>query len=181
MVSLADGLAVRQTQAVHDGIVDLYRQLDFLIAHPKGSDYPAQPGEPASDAERAILKTLSQKTTLDFQETPLNEVLQFITDTYGLRVWIDEMACDDEGIDRDTPVTLDIADIALGAALRVLLDSMQLTYVIDDEVLLVTTAIAEEEMVEARVYDVRKLLDMREPDYDSLIEMITTTVEPDSS
>ena len=54
-------------------------------------------------------------------------------------IWIDKKALDDVGIGTDTPVTINLAGITLRSGLKIMLKELELTYVISDEVLKITT------------------------------------------
>src|SRR5262249_22035462 len=81
------------------------------------------------------------------------------------------------------------ADHALGRrysarlALRLLLEDHGLTYVIKDDVLQITTKEVADKTLEARVYDVHDLLSFNDdgvPDFDSLIEVLKSTIAASS-
>ena len=84
----------------------------------------------------------------------------------------------------DTPVKKKLKGISLKSALRLMLSELGLTYVIQDEVLLITTKEAAEQKLETRIYPVSDLvlppnaIDMNQADFDSLINVITSTIDP---
>jgi hypothetical protein len=115
--------------------------------------YPAP-----SDAEQKIDEALAQPTQLEFLETPLSDVVGFLADHHDVRLQIDRSALDAVGIGSDTPITLHLKGVPLSSALALMLRDLDLTYVVRDDVLLITTTDVAEEMVELRVYDVSTLL-----------------------
>jgi len=84
----------------------------------------------------------------------------------------------------DTPVTLHLSEVPLQSALAILLDQLELTYTITNEVLLITTPEEAENLLKVRVYPVADLVqvgdDIDDAVYDRLIKCITSTVAPDS-
>jgi hypothetical protein len=76
---------------------------------------------------------------VDFTETPLRDVIARLKQELGIPIQLDMKALEDAGVDRDTPVTKDLSGISLRSALRLLLGDIDLTYLIKDEVLLITT------------------------------------------
>lgn len=96
----------------------------------------------------------------------------------------------DAAITSDTPVTAQISGVSYRSLLRLVLDELKLTWTFRNEVILITTREDAESMLETRLYPVLDLVAaagttpdkaMRgEHDYDTLIDTITTTVEPDS-
>lgn len=143
----------------------------------------ASPADQQS-AEAHFRKALTESTELDFVETPLIDVIEHIAHKHNLRVMLDRPALDEEGIAADTPVTVHLSGVSLQSALQLVLRELQLTYMIRDEVLMITTpARAELELI-VRVYPVQDLVKTKDPngkvdyDYDSLAELILSTVEP---
>src|SRR5262249_21298594 len=96
-------------------------------------------------AEEKIIKALNDPnnlTTLDFTGQPLNEVMDYIKDKHPeIPAFIfDNAALKDAGIDPTTTlVTIKVNDISLRSALKLILSQFNLTYIIKDEVPLITT------------------------------------------
>ena len=95
------------------------------------------PGEPLSEV--AIEKALASPTQVDFVETPLQDVIDYLKDYHRIEIQIDTKALNDVGIDPTTPITKNLKGISLRSALKLMLRELELTYVIQDEVLLITT------------------------------------------
>lgn len=127
------------------------------------------------------LRTISQ---VNFRETPLSDVAESLDEREGVRFRLDTAALIEAGVAADTPITFTVSGIPLGAALRLMLRPLDLTYVLHDDVVLITTVDEAQGLVEARVYDVTDLLVVdpvsRRPDYDSLIQMISSVIAPDT-
>ena len=90
-------------------------------------------------AEKKITAALKSPTQVDFIETPLQDVIDFLKDYHGIEIQIDTKALNDVGIDPTTPITKNLKGISLRSALKLILREFELTYVIQDEVLLITT------------------------------------------
>lgn len=139
-----------------------------------------------SPLEEEIDKTLREPTTIDFVETPLQDVADFIADAHKLHVLIDYRALDDVGIQADTPVTFHLEGVSLNSSLNAMLRPLDLTWTVHDDVLWITTPEANESMLVVRLYEVTDLTACQDKsgemwaDYDTLIEMITSTIQPDS-
>lgn len=150
------------------------------------SDLSRGLGSGESPGVRKILKALESPTELEFIETPLQDVLDFIRDYHQIEVQLDQKALDDVGIGSDSPITRSLKGISLRSALRLLLRELDLTYTIEDEVLLVTTPEEAETRLNTVIYPVSDLVvTFRDPstgetsaDYDSLIDLITSTIQP---
>ncbi len=172
------GMLISQTQAAHREIRDLYGQIDRFQSRPYGSDYPAQPGQTYSNTEQEIFMWLTQSADLDFVDAPLSEVLHTIGENQRINVWIDERSLDDEGIRSDEPSTVHVTGISLGAALKMVLAPQRLTFVVDNDVLEITTQIAAEENIRGRMYDLRRVSLVG--DYDTVCELIAIVVAPET-
>jgi hypothetical protein len=151
---------------------------------------PRDGREAEADAEQQIRKALNEKTTVEFNETPLIDVFEFLAAKHKITIHMDTKALDDAGIGADTPISRSLRNLSLRSTLSLLLRDLDLTYLVTDEVLLITTKDEANQRLTTVVYDVRDLLehDRRERsqlgddtpgfDYDTLIENITATVGP---
>jgi tetratricopeptide (TPR) repeat protein len=110
------------------------------------------------DAERRIRSALDDPTTLDFIETPLSDVIEYWKDLHKIEIQIDQKALDDVGIGTDTPISRTLDGISLRSALRLVLRDLDLTYVIRDEVLMITTPEEAELELSTKVYPVADLV-----------------------
>ena len=66
-------------------------------------------------------------------------MIDYLKDLHSIEIQIDEKALADMGIGSDTPITRNLKGITLRSALRLMLKELDLTYVIRDEVLSITT------------------------------------------
>ncbi len=108
--------------------------------------------------EEKIRRTLSKPTTVEFLDLPLEDCITFLKEYHNINIWIDKATLADEGVALDQPVTLNLAGVTLRSVLKLLLEPVQLTYVIEDEVLKITTTTKAEEKLTTRVYPVGDLV-----------------------
>jgi hypothetical protein len=111
--------------------------------------------------EKRIYDALEKEVpALEFTETPLSEVLDYIESTseIPIQIWVDKRALDDAGLGTDTPVTISLAGIKLRSALKIMLKELELTYVISDEVLKITTPEEADSQLLTKVYPVADLV-----------------------
>lgn len=111
--------------------------------------------------EQKISRALDQQTSLEFPDNTLKEVVDFITQLHNIPIRLDEQALTDAGLDADARVNLVISGITLRSALKLLLENVngtELTYVIEDEVMKITTAEKANENYQTRVYPVGDLV-----------------------
>ena len=142
-------------------------------------------GETHSESVAKIEQALQSKLTsagLDFTDAPIEEVVSFIQETYSIPVQLDVPAWEEIGIGPDEPVTVNLRGISLRSALRLLLKPLQLTYIVQDEVLLITTPEEAESQLTICVYDVSDLVGATKyaADIDALMSMIVECVQKDT-
>ncbi|HUT11177.1 MAG TPA: tetratricopeptide repeat protein, partial [Thermoguttaceae bacterium] len=153
------------------GTLPQYRPVDLTADGPE-------------EAEARINAALDSPTQLEFIETQLQDVVDFLRDYHDIEIQIDTRALDEVGIPTDTPITKNLKGVTLRSALRLMLRELDLTYVIQDEVLLITTPEEAEYRLATKVYPVADLVLFRDEsgeewaDFDQLIELLTCTVEP---
>ena len=121
-----------------------------------------------------------QGVDIDFSfGQPLKEALEFLQDAHGITIILDEKAVADIGIQPDEQLNHVLNGITFRSALNIMLEPLGLTYVVEDEVLKITTQEVADRALETRVYDVRALDDAG---FDShqLASAITETLRPDT-
>ena len=143
-------------------------------------------GPGLSPGDRRISAILDMPTALKFEETPLKDVAQAIMQQHSFTILIDRRALDDVGLGGDTPVTFEVSDVTLGAALKLMLKQLDLTYVVRYEALHITTPEEAEEELMTVAYPITDLIRYRDPDgktwsdFDTLMEVIMNTIAPDT-
>lgn len=111
-----------------------------------------------SPIEQRLEAALAERTELAFTDTPLTDAIDFLEDVHGISIIIDNAALQDEGVDPSSPVNLELSGITLRSALKLMLGPLLLTYVIEDEVMKITTQAKADEVLSTRVYPVADLV-----------------------
>jgi hypothetical protein len=120
---------------------------------------------------------------LTFKDAPLEQVVKTLQDEYRIPVQIDTAALEEIGVDGQEPVNVELHGISLRAALRLMLKPLQLTYIVQDEVLIITTPEEAESQLVVCVYDVRDVahrLPNQSVDFDQLIDTIVSCTATDT-
>ncbi len=156
-----------------------------------GADVGRQTGQAERRIERALDSPL--KSPLQFPETPLNTIMGLISDEYDIPILFDTAALDAVAVSPDQEIDVDIGGVTLRSAVELMLRQIEdLTYIIDKEVLLITTEDEANSRLEVRVYRVDDLWDLSHnappkdfkggswADFSPLLEVVTSCVEPDS-
>ncbi|GIW91420.1 MAG: hypothetical protein KatS3mg109_1852 [Pirellulaceae bacterium] len=109
-------------------------------------------------SERRIYEELRKPTSIDFDNQPLTEVAQILSEDHQIPIIIDKKALNDAAIPTDTPITIHLSGVRLASALRIMLSEHDLTYIIKDEVLKITTPEEAENNMTFKVYPVGDLV-----------------------
>lgn len=113
-----------------------------------------------SPVEKRIVEQLNDPkgTSIDFSDTTLADAMLFIADYHKINIVLDNAALEEAGVGTDTPITQQLNGIKLRSALRLILEPLDLTYIIDNEVLLITTVDEAQNRLKTRVYPVADLV-----------------------
>jgi uncharacterized membrane protein YgcG len=112
----------------------------------------------SNDKERRIQKSLDESTTQNFDETPLVEAIREIRETHNIPIQVDGRALEEIGLSEEEPITISLEDVSLRSFLRLMLREIDLTYMIQDEVMQITTIEKAEQNLINKVYPVGDLV-----------------------
>jgi hypothetical protein len=122
------------------------------------------PTSPASEVEQNDVATrakLSQRMPMEFIETPVSDVIEFLSDALDVEFYVNWKKVEALGLPKDVPVTLQLARVSGGMALELALDQAgpdQLAYVIRDGVVIISTVDDLDGAAMLQVYNCRDLL-----------------------
>ena len=106
----------------------------------------------------AIAKKLEEPITLNLNDQTLGEAISFVQNYTGLNVILDPKALNDEGLSRDSKVSLTANSIRLKTALKFMLRPLGLTYKVEDDVLLITSPLTSKDKTYSWTYPVADLV-----------------------
>jgi hypothetical protein len=156
--------------------------------------------ENAATAEDRIAAALQQQVSFTFREEPLKDAIDAIKQKTGLPIVLAAKRLEEAAINLETPVTVSLHDLTLDSFLRNFLGDLGLTFLVKDEVIQITTPEDAGSRLITRLYPVLDLVARRTPvyeanavvtsrtaggrmgtaDYESIMNVITTTIDPDS-
>ncbi len=113
------------------------------------------------EAESRIFEALRKPliSPLQFPQTPLNTIMGLISDEYDIPIVFDTAALDAVAVSPDQEIDVDIGGVTLRSALDLMLKQVEdLTYVVDNEVLLITTEDEANTKLQVKVYPVADLV-----------------------
>jgi hypothetical protein len=109
-------------------------------------------------AEQRIFLELNKTTNLEVVEMPLKDVVLYLSETHNIPIVLSTKKLEEASVSPDTPITKSFRGITLRSALRLLLRELELTYVVRDEVLQITTPEDAESQLITKVYPVGDLV-----------------------
>ena len=148
-------LIVRQNSQAQFHIAGILEGLERLLdpKSPSKSTPLRRIGYPYEE-DTDIFASLSKLKNLEIDNQGLENALQQIATEAGCRLLIDAPTLADEGISSDQPVKCHLHKLPLGICLKKLLEPLQLTYVVEEGVLVITTIAKADETLSIRVYDI---------------------------
>ena len=108
----------------------------------------------ADPREASIRAALDQNTDVKFTEKPFYGVMDYLSQRHAIEIELDLRALDDASIPIDVPVTRSIKGVTLRSALNLMLDDLDLTYVVQNGVLMVTTK-AEAQKLQSTIFSLK--------------------------
>jgi hypothetical protein len=157
---------------------------EFESTEPASTDKCRCIGDGNSIASKRINTVLASplhKSGLDYQDQPLDAVVTQLSEEYGIPIQLNKNALEDAGVGTDSKIRVSLHNITLRSALRLMLDQLSLTYLIRDEVLLITTKEDAEKRLVTCVYNVQGLVDDADPkSIKALIEAMYACVAADT-
>jgi hypothetical protein len=112
----------------------------------------------AADRIRTVLLEPLKSAGLEFTDEPLENIVNFLQDEYDIPIQLDIPGLEDAGLMANEQISVNLRNVSLKSALRLMLKTKSLTYIIRDEVLIITTPEEAEAELVACVYDVRDLI-----------------------
>ncbi len=112
----------------------------------------------SNEAETKILDELDKRTEVQYLDTQLGDVVADLELRHKINIELDNAALTADGKGSETLINKQLKDLTLKSALRLILEEQALTYVIENEVLVITTKTAAETKTPTRVYPVADLV-----------------------
>ncbi|RMF91557.1 MAG: hypothetical protein D6741_15980, partial [Planctomycetota bacterium] len=112
-----------------------------------------------NEKELQIERQLDFQVMLDFDNTPLANVTTYLARLTGINIHLDPQGLAAEGVTTDTPVSISLTqEVSLRSALNLILEPLNLSYVIKDDVLKITSRQYCDNEMYVEVYSVADLV-----------------------
>ena len=112
--------------------------------------------------EQAILRSLEKSVKGPLNNAPFLETVQSLSNLVGQEIYIDKRSLEDLGIDLQRPVNMP-GSVSARTALRAVLQSQGLTFVIKDKIIQVVTVEKARDLQVTRAYYMGDLIQMAGP------------------
>ena len=138
-------------------------------------------------SQLAIFLALSEPANFDYDD-PLGKVIEFMEQDLDVPIRLDTQRLDELDLGSDSPVKIKTQGTTARSALNLMLRQIdpELTWSIQQQVLMITTKEMAAENLITRIYDVHDLVVFvdaagnQHADFDQLIDLITQTVRDDT-
>jgi hypothetical protein len=151
------------------------------------------PGNKLTAKERAIMEALAKPISVDFENNTLSSVLEWLGKVMGHDIITDKQALEEVGATYESMVTLKLRNVTARTVLRKILADLNLTYVVRNETIQVTSIARAKEMVTTRTYYIGDLVNFVNPNLPPalnqvqmlqniaiVVNSITTQIDPQS-
>lgn len=133
----------------------------------KQAFYPA-----LTKREEKLEAALRADTEANFPEIPLSEVMTYFSELHNVPIVIQRTDLKDINLTVDEPIDVKLTDLSLKNALIQILDPIDLTFVVDRDLILITSKQKAAQMLKTRVYPVGDLCRSGPDDYQVLADAI---------
>lgn len=168
--SLGDVLFVRQSDIQQ-------RQVAALLQAFRKNGRQTFLNDPAQHLE--LRDKLKSNVSVNFADTPLETAIDELAKSAGSDIRLDRAALRDARIREREPVTLKLTERKLATVLEALVLDLELTWILRDGVLWMTTPDVAETFLRTAVYDVRDLC-RNEDEALALVNAIISQADPES-
>jgi len=125
-------------------------------------------------------KLKSSTAKLDVQDLPLSAVAEILSAQLDIPIRLHDRGLEDVGLSADTPLHFQLPEVSAETILRLFLSQFDLTYTLEAEGIVITTPEEAEEHPHARFYNIETIIPGPNRDYDSIIHLVSTMIEPES-
>lgn len=127
---------------------------------------------------RQIMAALGMSTTIEFPSNPLSDVVDYISLSHDIPILLDETLISEVGVTPDEEVSLVLSGVTLKNALEIMLNKLDLDYVVENQVLKITSREHADSVMETRVYSLNQLPADYKPE--DIARVIVRTIAPET-
>src|SRR5262249_30166224 len=136
--------------------------------------------------EKAILQALSSPITVKFKGSRFEDVIEYLQTFLGQSILLDRAELELQQVTYDTPITVNVKGVSVRTLLRKILSELNLTYVVKEETIHVTSALKARDLMVVRSYYIGDILAGQGSlnpfeviqNVNKLIDMIQNSIDP---
>lgn len=151
---------------------DQVNESPFPGARPLPEDFVKPLFPNITDADAEIYQKLNVKTSVNFEKVPLGEALKSISKTNKLPIILDKSSLEEAGLRVDDPITLQISNIPARSILRLILDELELDFIVEDAVVIVTSFEVSNRILTTGIFPVSDLVTEDRKSWKTLSKLI---------
>jgi biopolymer transport protein ExbD len=149
-----------RAQETETDLIDKFETHQSPAAKPARVAKPAQTAKPEflprpSKSEQNIIDALDKTTEVAFRDNDLMEAVNYLMEIHSIEIWVDTVRVNPD----DVKVTLEASKVSLRSCLNLLLEPHGLRFLIEDDVLKVTSSEFAESKLITRTYPVGDLFE----------------------
>jgi hypothetical protein len=134
-----------------------------------------------TEDERAITDALERPADVAAVEMPLKDVMHYLTERYAVPLILYAHKLEEASVSLDTPITKKLRGLSLRSLLRLILKDLELTYVVREGAIFITTPDDAESKEATVAYAVSDLEPVSPPgELHALPDIIPACIRPDS-
>ena len=147
--------AIQEVGDNHEMIYDQRRWIE-LVKNRKGI---GDRNSRRTESELEIERRLKTPILLRYDDMPLSQVVEGLSQLAGVNIYLDPRGLSQEGVHSDTPISINLTkEISLESALNLILAPLHLSYVVKDEVLKITSEQLRDGELKTYTYNVADLV-----------------------
>ncbi|MBL6707098.1 MAG: DUF1559 domain-containing protein, partial [Planctomycetaceae bacterium] len=129
-----------------------------------------------AQVEERIHEKLRQSTLKSIRKSPLDDVLKQLANFHDIKLIFDPLWLEDATPDREQPVSADLGELSLGAALDFILEPLGMSYIVREDEVRITSLERAASYQYERVHELPPPLKGREAE---IIQALTTKISPE--
>ncbi|MBS0201686.1 MAG: hypothetical protein JSS49_02215 [Planctomycetes bacterium] len=179
--------AAAELKAIHDevrGLRDDVRKLSELLERRLAAESAPKPV--GDDRIQVALNTI---VAVEFRDTPLDEVLRKFSEMMEVNLVLDTRSLEEVGLKRTAPVSMVMSGVSARSALKLILEPLNLTFMEENEVLMIVSRQRSKGELIVKTYSVEQLQSIfrkRQPGQsragalEELRQLIVQSIQPDT-
>src|SRR5690349_9564406 len=145
--------AAREKRVMRHSMLWIAAVGSFLCIRPARADEVSWLDGEQTEIERRVEEALGRTAPLDVEQVSFDAFIEYLRDITQLDIVIDRKAWADAGVSTDTEVTIKVEHANLKSALTLVLDELDMTWLVRESVVVITSKTEAENFLSTKLYD----------------------------